>query len=93
MSTEDETNGYFERVVTDEVKRRMIELAYGTCTDIADLDQNEVGAMIGGILGYGVYLGLALARDGVEPPENEISAFLVMYPEIIEAVEKMKTDG
>lgn len=90
MSEEDE-EGYFSRVVTDEVKARMIEMAYMTCPGIEKLDQDEVGALLGGLLGYGVYLGLALARDDVLPPEQELSAFLVLNPEIIEAVERAKT--
>lgn len=88
--TDDEPNSFFERVVTDSVKRRMVEIAYGACEGIEDLNGEEIGALLGGILGYGVYLGLALARDEILPPEHEVTAFLVMHPEIISAVERAK---
>ena len=89
--TEEDEEGYFSRVVTDEIKARMIEMAYMTCPGIEKLDQDEVGTLLGGLLGYGVYLGLALARDDVLPPEQELSGFLVLNPEIIETVERSKT--
>ena len=91
MSAEENNiTSFVETVLTDEVKMEMIHLAYAICPDIEKVDQGDAGGMMGALVAYGMYLGIAMAREEVKPSDVELEAFLTMYPGIREAVETSK---
>lgn len=88
--TKNEGLSFLEEVVDDDVKRRLIGIAYGTCENLEDLDEIEVGIMIGAVFAYGMQAGLVMAREGTTPTDQDLSAFSAAHPEILAAAEKIK---
>lgn len=86
-----QTREYLLRVVTDEIKRRMVEDAFETCPALSGVrDQEEIGSALGGTLALGILYGMLLAREGIDLDNEAMVGAQIQFPELAEALERLR---
>ena len=83
---------FLTQVVTDDVKRRMLVDAFDACPELEDvMEQEQVGAALGGALGLGILYGALLAREGLTPDNEAMVGAQVQFPELAQALETLRS--
>lgn len=88
MTAED----FLSRVVTDGIKLRAISMFAESCPETFEKDEEgNLGEGIGTVLSIGILYGMLLQREGIEMDGETVVALQVMFPEIPEALESLKS--
>lgn len=83
---------FLSRVVTDDIKLRAISMFAESCPEIFEADDDgNLGEGIGTVLSLGIMYGMLLQREGIEMDGETMVALQMMFPEIPESLELLKS--